>query len=48
MLWTIFGILLTFWLLGFVLDFMGGFIHIVLVLAAITLVINLIRGRGRV
>ncbi|WP_148466822.1 lmo0937 family membrane protein [Paenibacillus senegalimassiliensis] len=47
MLWTLFGILIAIWLLGFILDVMGGFIHIVLVIAAIVMVINFIRGRGR-
>lgn len=47
MLWTLFGILVAIWLLGFILDVVGGMIHIVLVIAAIVLVINFIRGRGR-
>jgi len=46
MLWTIFVILLVLWLLGLVSSYtMGGFIHILLVLAVIVLVINLISGR---
>ena len=46
MLWTIFVILLVLWLLGLVTSYtLGGFIHILLVLAIIVLVINLIQGR---
>jgi uncharacterized membrane protein YtjA (UPF0391 family) len=46
MLWTIFVILLVLWLLGLVTSYtMGGFIHILLVVAVVVLVINLITGR---
>ena len=46
MLWTIFVILLVLWLLGLVTSYtLGGFIHILLVLAVVVLVINLIQGR---
>jgi uncharacterized protein DUF5670 len=46
MLWTIFVILLILWLLGLVSSYtLGGFIHILLVLALIVLVINLLSGR---
>ncbi|MGC2706471.1 MAG: lmo0937 family membrane protein [Candidatus Acidiferrales bacterium] len=46
MLWTIFVILLVLWLLGVVTSYtMGGFIHILLVLAVIVLVIRLVQGR---
>jgi hypothetical protein len=46
MLWTIFVILLVLWLLGLVSSYtLGGFIHILLVLAIIVLVINLVSGR---
>jgi len=49
MLWTIFVILLVLWLLGLVSSYtMGGFIHILLVLAVIVLIINLISGRRTV
>lgn len=47
MLWTIFVILLVLWLLGLVTSYtMGGFIHILLVLAIVVLVIRLIQGRS--
>ena len=46
MLWTIFVILLILWLLGLVSSYtLGGFIHILLVLAIVVLVINLLSGR---
>jgi len=46
MLWTIFVVLLVLWLLGLVSSYtLGGFIHILLVLALVVLVINLMSGR---
>jgi len=45
MLWTIVGILLILWLLGFVVGVGGGLIHLLLVVALIIVVINLVRGR---
>ena len=46
MLWTIFVILLVLWLLGLVSSYtLGGFIHILLVLAIVVLVINIVSGR---
>lgn len=46
MLWTIFVILLVLWLLGLVSSYtLGGFIHILLVLAVVVLVIQLLSGR---
>jgi len=46
MLWTIAVILLVLWLLGLVTSYtLGGFIHILLVLAIIVIVINLVSGR---
>ena len=43
MLWTIFVILLVLWLLGLVSSYtLGGFIHILLVIAIVVLIINLI------
>jgi len=46
MLWTIFVILLVLWLLGLVSSYtLGGFIHLLLVIAVIVLVIQLIQGR---
>jgi Family of unknown function (DUF5670) len=49
MLWTIFVILLVLWLLGLVTSYtLGGFIHILLVLAVVVLLIELISGRRAV
>ena len=46
MLWTIFLILLVMWMLGMVTAYtMGGFIHILLVLAVVTVLIQVINGR---
>ena len=46
MLWTIFMILLIMWAVGLVTSYtMGGFIHILLVIALVMLVINLFQGR---
>ena len=46
MLWTIFIILLILWLLGVITSYtLGGFIHILLVLALIIIVIRIIQGR---
>jgi hypothetical protein len=46
MLWTIFVILLVLWLLGVVSSYtLGGFIHLLLILAIVVLLINLITGR---
>jgi hypothetical protein len=46
MLWTIFVILLVLWLLGLVSSYtLGGFIHILLVVAVVILLLNLIQGR---
>ena len=46
MLWTIFVILLIMWALGLATSYtLGGFIHILLVIALVMLVINLFQGR---
>lgn len=49
MLWTIFVILLVLWLLGLVSSYtLGGYIHILLILAVVVLLIRLIQGRSPV
>ena len=49
MLWTIFVILLVLWLLGLVTSYtLGGFIHILLVIAVAVLLIQLITGQRAV
>ena len=46
MLWTIFVILLVLWLLGLVSSYtLGGFIHILLLIAIVVLILQLISGR---
>jgi hypothetical protein len=46
MLWTIFLVLVVLWLLGVVSSYtLGGFIHVLLVLAVIALLVQLIQGR---
>lgn len=46
MLYTIAVVLLILWLLGLVTSYtLGGFIHILLVVALVMIVVNLISGR---
>jgi hypothetical protein len=46
MLWTIAVILVILWLLGLVSSYtLGGFIHILLILAVIVVVLNIFQGR---
>jgi hypothetical protein len=47
MLWTIAMLLLILWLLGMVSSYtLGGFIHILLVLAVVAVLIRIIQGRS--
>lgn len=47
MLWTIAVILIILWLLGVVTSYtLGGFIHILLILAIIVILIRIIRGQN--
>lgn len=49
MLWTILVILLVLWLLGLVSGYtVGGFLHLLLVIALVIFVINLLTGRRTV
>ncbi len=49
MLWTIFVLLLVLWLLGVVSSYtLGGFIHLLLLLAIAVVLIRLIQGRNPV
>ena len=49
MIWTIFAILMILWLLGMVSSYtLGGFIHLLLVLAVAVVLINVIQGRKAV
>ena len=46
MLWTIFAILLILWLIGLVSSYtLGGFIHLLLVIALAVMLIRIIQGR---
>lgn len=46
MLWTIAMVLVILWLLGLVSSYtMGGFIHLLLVLAIIVVLVRIIQGR---
>jgi hypothetical protein len=46
MLWTIFVILLVLWLLGLISGYtIGGFVHILLVIAVVVVLIRVIQGR---
>ena len=45
-MWTIIAILLILWLLGLITSYtLGGFLHILLVIAVILLIIRLVSGR---
>lgn len=46
MLWTIIGLLLLFWVLGFAFHIAGGLIHVLLVIAVVVFIVKLIAGRG--
>jgi len=49
MLWTLAVIFLVLWALGLVSSYtMGGFIHVLLVVAVVMVLINFISGRRRV
>ena len=46
MLWTIAVVLVVLWLLGLITSFtLGGFIHVLLVIAVIVIIIRLLQGR---
>ena len=47
MLWTIFVVLMILWLLGLVSGYtIGGFIHVLLVIAIVVVLIRIIQGRN--
>jgi hypothetical protein len=47
MLWTIFVILLVLWLLGMVSSYtLGGYLHILLLVAVAVVLIRVIQGRN--
>ena len=49
MLWTIFVLLVVMWLLGITTSYtLGGFVHILLLLAVASVLIRIIQGRNPV
>jgi hypothetical protein len=48
MLWTILAVLIALWLIGFLADFGGSLIHLILVVAGIIFIFQLIAGRRSV
>jgi hypothetical protein len=48
MLWTVIGILLVLWVVGLLAHVGGSLIHVLLVIAAIAMVMNLLTGRRTV
>jgi Family of unknown function (DUF5670) len=49
MLWTVFLVLMILWLLGMVSSYtLGGFIHVLLILAIATVLVRIIQGRNPV
>lgn len=46
LLWGIIVVLFVLWLLGFLLHFGGGIIHLLIVIAIILVIYNLMTGRG--
>ena len=47
MIWTIFVVLVMLWLLGLVSGYtIGGFIHVLLVIAIVVVLIRIIQGRN--
>jgi hypothetical protein len=48
-LWTIFAILLVLWLLGLVSSYtLGGYIHLLLLLALVVVIVRVLQGRPAV
>jgi hypothetical protein len=45
MIWTILGILVLLWLLGFITHVGGGLIHLLLVVALVVFIVDLLAGR---
>lgn len=49
MFWTIFVVLLALWVLGIITSYtLGGFIHLLLVVAIVIIVIGLVQGRKKI
>jgi Family of unknown function (DUF5670) len=46
LLWAVITVLFVLWLIGFVVHFGGGLIHLLLVIAVVLFVVNLLTGRS--
>jgi len=46
LIWALVVLLFVLWLLGFISHIGGGFVHLLLVIAAVLLIFNLLTGRG--
>ena len=47
MLWTLIVLVLLVWVIGFLFDVAGGFIHLLLLVALAIFLINVLSGRRR-
>jgi TctA family transporter len=47
MLWTLIVLVLLFWVVGFLFDIAGGFIHLLLLVALAIFLVNVLSGRRR-
>jgi len=45
MLWTIFILLIILWVLGIVSNFLGGYIHILLIVAIIVIILSFLKRK---
>ncbi len=45
MLWTIFILLIILWVLGIISNFLGGYIHILLIIAVIIIILSFIKRK---
>ncbi|HAX49439.1 MAG TPA: lmo0937 family membrane protein [Ignavibacteria bacterium] len=45
MLWTIFILLIILWVLGIVSNFLGGYIHILLIVAVVVIILSFFKRK---
>ncbi|WP_307478629.1 lmo0937 family membrane protein [Cytobacillus purgationiresistens] len=45
MLWSIIGVLIILWILGFSFEIAGGLVHLLLVIALVVFIFQLVAGR---
>ena len=49
MTWIVVGVLIVLWLLGMITSTtLGGFLHVLLVIAVVVLLVNLFRGKKKI